>query len=367
MRIAHLVGGGELAGGQAVAFELALAAREAGHEALFVSPTRGELLDRAEAEGFAAELVDVRRTTRLRGAADLARLLRRLEVDVLHTHVHVAANVLGRLAARAGRARVISHLHIENHFRPSRIARAPLVGLDNGTARLCARLVAVSDATRRAFERQGFPARLLETVHNGIDPAALRASAPAGMRAELGIPADAVVLAHVGRLAPVKGQRELIEALRSFGRGEVHAVFFGRDLERGGEYASELQRLASRLDAHFAGFRPDASSALREVDALVLPSWIEGLPLVVLEAMAHGKPVVATAVGGTPEAVVDGETGLLVPPHDIPALEAALGRVVTDAELRRRLGDAGRERVETHFQASAMNRRILEIYDEITG
>jgi glycosyltransferase involved in cell wall biosynthesis len=367
MRIAHLVTGGELAGGQAIALQLALAAREAEHEALFVSPTRGDLLDRAEVDGFPTELVDVRRTTRLRGAASLARLLRRLEVDVLHTHVHVAANVLGRLAARAGRARVISHLHIENHFRPSRIARVPLVGLDNATARLCARLVAVSDATRRAFERQGFPARLLETVHNGVDSVALRATPPRGIRAELGIPDSAIVLAHIGRLAPVKGQRELIEALRSLGRGDMHAIFFGRDLERGGDYASELERFADGLDVHFAGFRADASSTLREVDALVLPSWIEGLPLVVLEAMAHAKPVVATTVGGTPEAVVDGETGLLVPPRDVRALGTALARLADNEGLRRRFGESGRERVETHFQASAMTRRILEIYDEIAG
>ena len=137
MRVAHLVTGGELAGGQAVALQFAIAAREAGHEALFVSPTPGELVDRAAAEGFATEHVDVRRTTRLRGAARLARVLRRRDVDLLHTHVHAAANVLGRIAARASGAAVVSHLHIENHFRPSRLARAPLVGLDNATARLC--------------------------------------------------------------------------------------------------------------------------------------------------------------------------------------------------------------------------------------
>jgi glycosyltransferase involved in cell wall biosynthesis len=364
MRIAHLVSGGELAGGQAVAFQLAVAAREAGHEALFVSPTHGELLDRARAEGFVTELVDIRRTTRLLDAARLARLLRRLDVDVLHTHVHVAANVLGRFAARAAGAAVISHLHIENHFRPLRLARAPLVGLDNATARLCARLVAVSDATRLAFARQGFPTGLLETVHNGVDAAALLAAPPAGLRDDLGIPGEALLLAHVGRLAPVKGQRELIEALRGLQRDDAHAVFLGRDLERGGDYTRELQHAAGP-NVHFAGFRADAASALREADALVLPSWIEGLPLVVLEAMAHAKPVVATAVGGTPEAVVDGETGLLVSPRDAPALEAALARLLDDAGLRRRLGEAGRDRVERHFHAAAMTARILEIYGEL--
>jgi glycosyltransferase involved in cell wall biosynthesis len=365
MRIAHLVTGGELAGGQVVALQLALAAREAGHEALFVSPTAGDLVDRAAAEGLATDLVDVRRTTKLGGAVRLARVLRRRDVDVLHTHVHVAANVLGRIAARTAGVGVISHLHIENHFRPSRVARAPLVGLDNATAKLCARLVAVSDATRLAFERQGFPTRLLETVHNGVDAAVLRAAPPVGLRAQLGIADGDLLLAHVGRLAPVKGQQELLEALRGLRRDDVHVVFFGRDVERGGAFGAELERLADGLKVRFAGFRADAAAALGEADALVLPSWIEGLPLVVLEAMAQAKPVVATAVGGTPEAVVDGATGLLVAPRDVPALTGALELLLRDEDLRRRFGEAGRRRVEAHFSADAMTKRILEIYADL--
>lgn len=365
MRIAHLVSGGELAGGQVVALQLAIAARETGHDVVFVSPTPGEVIDRANAEGFATELVDVRRTTRLRGATRLALVLRRREVDVLHTHVHVAANVLGRLAARAAQVAVISHLHIENHFRPSRLARAPLVRLDNATASLCARLIAVSDATRRAFERQGFPRRLLETVHNGVDADALRAARHVPLRSELGIPDGDLLLAHVGRLAPVKGQRELLDALRRLGRDDVHVVFFGRDVERGGVYRAELELLADRLNVHFAGFRADAAAALAAADALVLPSWIEGLPLVVLEAMAQAKPVVATAVGGTPEAVVDGETGLLVPPRDPEALSVALARLLDDEQIRRRLGEAGRKRVDAHFRADTTAARILEIYGQL--
>jgi glycosyltransferase involved in cell wall biosynthesis len=369
VRVAHLVGGGDVAGGQVVALQLATGAHEAGHDVLFVSPTEGEFLELARTAGFPTEVADVQRTTRLAGALRLARLLRRRRVDLLHTHVHVAANVLGRLAARSGRTAVVSHLHIENHFRAARLARAPLVLLDNATARLCARLVAVSDATRRAFERQGFPARLLETVHNGVDVAALVKAPRSRLREDLQIPADRVVLAHVGPLAPVKGQREVLEALAGLSTDGVLVVFFGRDLERGGAYRRELEQLADELglgDAvHFAGFRPDAAAALREVDALVLPSRIEGLPLAVLEAMAHAKPVVATAVGGTPEAVLDGETGLLVPPRDVPALTAALQALLEDQDLRGRLGDAGRRRVEAHFQATAMTERILQLYDEI--
>jgi glycosyltransferase involved in cell wall biosynthesis len=373
MRIAHLVTGGELAGGQAIALRLARVARAAGHDALFLSPTSGEFLSTAASDGFRTELVDVTRTSRLRGTVQLRSILRRLRVDLLHTHVHVAASILGRAAAHAAGTPVVAHLHIENHFRPQRIRRAPLVALDNATARLCARILAVSEDTRRAFQRQGFPPRLMETVHNGVDTEALEAAPPPGIRRELDIPADAVALCHIGRVSPVKGQRELLEALARLTprRPEVRVVLVGEDVEAGGAYRAELERLAASLGlgeiVRFAGFRPEAAAALKEMDVLVLPSWIEGLPLVVLEAMAQAKPVVATAVGGTPEAVIDGETGLLVPPRDRVALMEALERVLDDDPLRRRLGEAGQARCRAHFEAAAMDRRVLEVYDEVAA
>jgi glycosyltransferase involved in cell wall biosynthesis len=373
MRIAHLMTSGDLAGGQAVALRLARAARSAGHDAMFVSPTHGSFLAEAAADGFAVELVDVRRTYRLGSAARLAGLLRRRRIDVLHTHVHVAAGVLSRCAGRAAGAVVVSHLHIENHFRPQPALRAPLVKLDNSTARLCGRLIAVSEATRESFERQGIPPRLLETIHNGVDASGLEAAPPTALRRELGLPLDALVVGEVGRLAPVKGQRELLQAVAGLRQRHpgLHAVLIGADLEAGGDFRAELERLAHSLGiadgVHVAGFRADAAAALREMDVVVLPSSIEGLPLVVLEAMAHAKPVVATAVGGTPEAVVDGATGLLVPPGDSEALTAALERVLADEELRRRLGEAGRARVLEKFDARVMEDRVLEIYGELTS
>ena len=100
----------------------------------------------------------------------------------------------------------------------------------------------------------------------------------------------------------------------------------------------------------FVGERAD-DVALGELDVVALPSWTEGLPLVVLEAMAAARPVVATPVGGTPEVVLDGETGLLVPPRDPRALAAALQRLVDDADLRRRLGEAGKRRAVERFSA----------------
>ena len=147
-------------------------------------------------------------------------------------------------------------------------------------------------------------------------------------------------------------------------------MLVGRDLEQGGEYQRDLEVEAERRGVRdrvvFAGERA-ADDVLGELDVVALPSWTEGLPLVVLEAMAHARPVVATPVGGTPEVVLDGETGLLVPPRDPRALAAALQRLVDDADLRRRLGEAGKRRAVERFSAGAMTSRMLELYDEVAA
>ena len=364
MRIFHLVTSGDVAGGQLVALQLARAARDRGDDVAFVSPSDGPFLDLARADSFRAFRVRSSRLYELRGALALARLLRRERVNVLHTHTHLAASVLGRLAARSAGVAVVSHLHIENHFRPQALPRALSRTLDNATSRLCARLVAVSDATRASFEVQGFPRERMETVHNGISLD--RASPATSLRSDLGISADAVLVAHVGRLAPVKGQRELIAALAH--APGVYAVLAGEDLETGGAFRSELEAEVERLGVAdrvaFAGYRPAAAAELAEVDALVLPSHVEGLPVVVLEAMARGKPVIATPVGGTAELVVDGGTGILVPPGDVDALAAALTWLAGHADEARQLGEAGRRRVEEDFSEEAMTRRVLEVYDD---
>jgi glycosyltransferase involved in cell wall biosynthesis len=126
------------------------------------------------------------------------------------------------------------------------------------------------------------------------------------------------------------------------------------------------ERLHVRDRVIFAGER-NTTEILRDVEVFALPSWSEGLPLVVLEAMALARPVVATPVGGTPEAVQDGSTGLLVPPRDPKALAAALQRLVDDPALRRRLGEEGRRRVVAKFDAGRMTRHMLDVYDEVVA
>jgi glycosyltransferase involved in cell wall biosynthesis len=345
MRVVHLVIGGEVAGGQIVALRLARAARERGHDVSFVSPFSGAFVDLARGEDFAVVVVP------LGGALDVPSLLRLRHAvrgaDVLHTHAHFSLNVLGRIAGRLARARVVAHMHIENAFRAGRGQRAQVL-LDNATARLCSAIVAVSEATRASLVRQGYPAERVVTIHNGIEPAA--PVEPVRL-------ADGSIVLEVARLADVKGQRMLIRALE---RVDATAVLVGRDLEQDGRYEAELRKLGGRVV--FAGYRDDVPALLAGCDVFCLPSTMEGLPLVVLEAMAQGKPVVATAVGGTPEAVVHGETGLLVPAGDADALADALDALLRDPERARRMGEAGRTRVEREFSLAASSERVLALY-----
>jgi glycosyltransferase involved in cell wall biosynthesis len=364
VRIAHLVISGDVAGGQMVALDLARAAKARGDDVLFLSPTRGEFTALVEREGMRVVPVDVSRAGRLGGAQRLARDLRRERLSILHTHTAISANILSRLAGRFARVPVVSHLHIENYLPPSPLKAAVLRTLDNTTARLAARVIAVSEGTKRALIDQGYPERLVEVVPNGIHLVSHDGNLSG--RTTLGVPEGAPLVGEIARLCDVKGQRELIRALREL--PGVHAVFAGEDLEAGGAYRRGLEREGEELGVadriHFTGYRP-AAEVLPALDVFVLPSWIEGMPIVALEAMAYGKPVVATPVGGTAEVVVDGETGALVPPRDPRALAAAIRPLLDDPALAKRLGAAGRARVEQRFSADAMTRRVLEIYDEV--
>ena len=347
MRVVHLVIGGEVAGGQMVALRLARAARERRHDVSFVSPSPGAFVELARGEGFPVDVVP------LGGALDVPSLLRLRRAvrgaDVLHTHAHFSLNVLGRVAGRLARARVVAHMHIENAFRAGPGRRAQVV-LDNATSHLCSAIVAVSEATRASLIHQGYSAERVVTIHNGIEPPA--PVEPVRL-------ADGPIVLEVARLAEVKGQKLLIRALE---RIDATAVLVGRDLEEDGRYEVELRALADSRRVVFAGYRDDVPALLAGCDVFCLPSTAEGLPLVILEAMAQGKPVVATAVGGTPEAVVDGETGILVPAGDADALTEALDALLRDPERARRLGEAGRRRVAADFDADTLAARVLALY-----
>jgi glycosyltransferase involved in cell wall biosynthesis len=168
-------------------------------------------------------------------------------------------------------------------------------------------------------------------------------------------------LVAVGRLKPPKDCLTLVRALAALPSGSFEALIVGDGPDRGALEA-EIRRLGLAERVRLAGERRDVPALLAASDVFVLSSASEGLPVSVLEAMAAELPVVASAVGGMHELVVNGETGLLVPPGDVDELAAALGRLIADRDLRRRFGTAGRARAEALFDLRAFHGAHVELY-----
>jgi glycosyltransferase involved in cell wall biosynthesis len=229
-------------------------------------------------------------------------------------------------------------------------------------------VVCNSLAVQRALaEAEGVPMERTRVVPNAVDlPPALPEEARARIRREHGAAPGETAVAQVATLTPAKDHAlALAAAERLRARGCAFRWWF----VGGGPLQSELEGAAAACGlsgtVRFLGHREDAREILAAADIAALTSRSEGFPNAVLEAMAAGRPVVATAVGGTDEAVVDGETGLLVPPADAEAFAEGLGRLAEDAALRERLGRAGRERAERLYGWDALTARMLSIYGEV--
>jgi glycosyltransferase involved in cell wall biosynthesis len=231
--------------------------------------------------------------------------------------------------------------------------------------RVVDRVICVSAGVGATFRRAGVPQHRLRVVHNGIHPSVVVPDR-VGVRAALGLPSEALIVLTVARFYPQKGHRYLAGAIPAVieQAPRAHFVWVGEGVEEG---ALRQQLAALGVDRHvtFAGQRQDVPNLLAAADAFVLPSRYEGLPLVALEAMAVGTPVVATRVCGTSEVVDDGVTGRLTEAADEAALAAALLEVLTQPDLRVRWGEAGRQRFAERFTAARMAREIAEVYEEV--
>src|SRR5581483_8728199 len=280
----------------------------------------------------------------------LLRLVRRLRADVVHTHL-VHADVYGGLAAALRGSRLVSTKHNDDPFR-----LGPFRYVERGLARLASRIVTITEALRRfTVERVGIPAVKVETIRYGMD----ELPAPWGENPPDRVPSDARVLLAVSRLTEQKGVDVAVRALASLPDDTV-LVVLGEGPER-----PRLESLARELGVarrvFLLGRVPDVATWLRRASALVHPARWEGFGLAVLEAMLAGLPVVASRVSSLPELVVDGETGVLVPPDD----PAALATAIAEALARPDLGAAGRARAQTEFSVAQMAERTLAVYERI--
>ncbi len=299
----------------------------------------------------------------------LIRLIRAGQYDVIHTHL-LKADAYGAVAARLSGAAVL----ISSKHNDEAVLRRPLVGPVHGwLARLTDRVIVLSDHVGHYMRDQGHvPSERLRRVYYGITPdaGAATAAARAAVRTEFGVPEDAPLLLTVGRLDPQKGHLDLLAALRLVVEAlpYVQLIIAGAAQQASAAYEQALRAAAAAPElatrVHWAGHRDDVPALLAACDIVVQPSHWEGFGLVLVEAMVMQRPVVATAVSAIPEVVRDGETGLLVPPHDPHALARALLQLCGDPDRRARLGAAGAARVQSHFTAERMVRETLAVYAE---
>jgi L-malate glycosyltransferase len=226
--------------------------------------------------------------------------------------------------------------------------------------------VCASDAIRKMVIADGVPPTRVVTVHEGIDLGRVAAAPPADLHAELWLPHHAPIVGNVAALVPHKGQRHLIEAAAIVIQKVPDARFV---IAGEGELRPQLERQIKdhHLEKHvfLAGFRPDILSVHKAFDIFVMSSITEGLGTSLLDAMACGKPIVATTAGGMPEVVADGLTGLLVPPRDHDAMAAAIVKLLTNAAARAEMAAAGLARVRTMFSADRMVQDTLAVYRRV--
>lgn len=227
------------------------------------------------------------------------------------------------------------------------------------------RIVCVSDAVRRYLLGLRVPDSRLSVIHKGHDPAWY--GDPPVSRADLGIPAGAVVVAFTGNMRPVKGVHVLLRAMQdlaSVSSPPIHLLLIGQIRDRRIERLLRHPALAGRVRA--VGFRVDAPAAAAAADIFVMPSVArEGLPKAVIEAMAQGIPPIVSRVGGMPELVEDGVSGLVVPPGDPHALAAAIRQLALEESLRRRIGAAALQRIQEDFHIRRTFEKTRALYAEL--
>jgi glycosyltransferase involved in cell wall biosynthesis len=326
--------------------------------------TRRPLSQQLDGELRAAgvRLLRLQRGTRADLAAwgPLVRLLRRERVDVVHAHLF-GSNVWGTLLGRAaGVPAVIAHEHGQAYAPGPRTAVMRHLIARRADAVLC---VCRYDR-ERMIGLQGIPAEKVRVLPNGLAPGAAATADPAALRAGLGIACAAPVVAIVANLRPEKAVHAAVAGFAHVCRElpGTQLLVVGDGPGRGRvESAIASHGLAGSV--HLLGRRPDVPDLLAASDVAVLSSEREGCPVALLEYMAAGRAIVATAVGGVPDVIADGVHGLVVPAGDAAAMGAAIVRVLHDPPLRRRLGEAARDRQRREFTFAAMMERLEDLYE----
>lgn len=348
MRILQILHNRKFGGAEQHLVQLCEGLRAAGHQVEAAVPRGSWVWQRLEEAGFVLHDFDFRAHYDLPALLRLWRLIRRGRFDLVHTHL-VRAAFYGRVACRIGGTPLVSSVHDLLTWK-----NYPRAG----------QLIAVSEAVRGNLVARGFEAGRIKVVFPGARDCSLGAARDrlrAETRLALGLAPDELALFMVGRVAQVKGHDVALDA---FGRLQgrtarpVRLFFAGQETDWGAAlHAGAASRLATWL-----GRRDDVPRLLAAADIILQPSRSEGLPLALMEAASAGCAMVASRVGGVPEVIEDGGSGLLVPPDDAAALADAIARLAADPALAEALGRSARKGFEARFSIDTMIQATLAVY-----
>ena len=376
MRMIHVTGDSKWGGGAGIIFALAETAMQMGWEVDFLTT---DPVCQQEGRAHGLRIVDLDAIRReisplrdLRGLVSLYRFFKESKYGLVHTHTS-KAGFLGRIAARLAAVPAIVHTaHAFSFHEESSFAeRNAYVLLEKIAARFCDRIVTVSEYHRDWGVRLGIaPQSRMIAIPNGLRKERVEATVPpTAIRAEWGLAADDVAVLVAGRLAAGKGLEYLIEAvsrlrhreMRSFrvllaGEGPLRAA-----LER----RVEELRLGDRIT--FLGFRTEIGSLLNASDIVVMPSLHEGCSISLLESMAAGKPIIASAIGSNLEVTSNGEGALLVPPKDASALATAIQRFIENPAQAMEKARAARAIYESRYTIERMTNAYRHLYEGLTS
>jgi glycosyltransferase involved in cell wall biosynthesis len=332
---------------------------EIGQPAVLVAHESGELKRRAS-EGLRFIGFAPKSEFDVHAAWQLGRVFTDVKPDVVHAHdamsVALAAMALTMNSRDGSRPLLVAARRVDFHLKSHAFSKWKYRKIDL--------FLAASNVIAGMLASDGIPADRIVTVHDGVNLGAIDRQPAVDAHAAFWLPHGAPIVGNVAALVGHKGQRHLIAAARIVVRSVPDARFL---ILGEGELRAPLERQVRELglERHvfLPGFRTDAVGLQKSFDVFAMSSITEGLGSAMLDAMACGTPVVATRAGGIPEAIVDGQHGLLVPPHDAAALADAIVRLLKDDALRDRLAAAGRQRIVDEFSVDQMVRRTVAAYE----
>ena len=370
--VCHIASGDLWAGAEVQAYTLLSALKDEKEFAvLAVVLNEARLAEQLRAEGVETIVIDETQHSFRQILKALKEKLKSRHIDIIHSHRY-KENILAAQLKKAGLARYLVqtvHGSGERFKGFSRLKMKIYSYLNKRqTRRYFDRVITVSDDILREYENK-FPKGRAITVHNAVDIAHIRPTRTvAEIRRDLNIGLNSPVIGTAGRLVPVKGYDLFLEAARFIIEDKPQAVIL---IAGDGPLMEELKQKAISLgidnNVRFLGFREDIIDILNCFDIFVMSSHHEGIPMVLLEAMALQKPVVSTAVGGVREVIEDNLSGLLVKPGDVRALALACLIVLNRPETQTKLSLGAQKRIDEEFSVTIQKKRILELYGDLTS